>query len=182
MEDLFRNVGVAKAGLKTDTVSELTAAAGVTVDGVLLKDGGMILADGAALDADTINEATAAAGVTIDGVLLKDNSVTVGSAGSVVTDTISEKTAAAGVTVDNCLIKDGRAALLATAALFISTEQTGTGSSQNVAHGFGSAPSMWWVVPTDTTAGWVVSAGSSDATNVSITVTSGAKFRVYAIK
>lgn len=97
-------------------------------------------------------------------------------------DTISEVTSAAGVTVDGCLIKDGRAAALATAAMFTSTEQTGTGSSQNVAHGFGAAPSMWWAVPTDTTAGWVVSAGSSDATNVAITVTSGAKFRVYAIK
>lgn len=97
-------------------------------------------------------------------------------------DSISEVTSAAGVTVDGCLIKDGRAALLATAAMFSSTEQTGTGSSQNVAHGFGAAPSMWWAVPTDTTAGWVVSAASQDATNISITVTTGAKFRVYALK
>lgn len=100
----------------------------------------------------------------------------------VTTDTLTEHTSAAGVTVDGCLIKDGRAALLATAAMFTSTEQTGTGSSQNVAHGFGATPSMWWAGPTDITAGWVVSAGSSDATNVSITVTSGAKFRIYAIK
>ena len=97
-------------------------------------------------------------------------------------DSISEVTSAAGVTVDGCLIKDGRAALLATAGMFSSTEQTGTGSSQNVAHGFGAAPSMWWAVPTDTTAGWVVSAASQDATNISITVTTGAKFRVYALK
>lgn len=103
-------------------------------------------------------------------------------ASGVTTDTLTERTSAAGVTVDGCLIKDGRAALLATAAMFTSTEQTGTGSSQNVAHGFGAAPSMWWAVPTDTTAGWVVSAGSADATNVSITVTSGAKFRIYALK
>ena len=103
-------------------------------------------------------------------------------ASGVTTDTLTERTSAAGVTVDGCLIKDGRAALLATAAMFTSTEQTGTGSSQNVAHGFGAAPSMWWAVPTDTTAGWVVSAASQDATNISITVTTGAKFRVYALK
>ena len=103
-------------------------------------------------------------------------------ASGVTTDTLTERTSAAGVTVDGCLIKDGRAALLATAAMFTSTEQTGTGSSQNVAHGFGAAPSMWWAVPTDTTAGWVVSAASQDATNISITVTTGAKFRIYALK
>lgn len=131
---------------------------------------------------DTISEQTSAAGVTVDGVLCKDNSVTVGTGGQVTTNTIAEKTSAAGVTVDGCLIKDGRAALLATAGMFSSTEQTGTGSSQNVAHGFGAAPSMWWAVPTDTTAGWVVSAASQDATNISITVTTGAKFRVYALK
>lgn len=131
---------------------------------------------------DTISEQTAAAGVTVDGVLLKDNSVTVGTGGQVSTNTIAEKTGASGVTVDGCLIKDGRAALLATAGMFTSTEQTGTGSSQNVAHGFGAAPSMWWAVPTDTTSGWVVSAASTDATNVAITVTTGAKFRVYALK
>lgn len=60
-------------GIATDTIAEFTAAAGVTVDGVLLKDGGVVLADGAAIDADTINEATAAAGVTIDGLLVKDS-------------------------------------------------------------------------------------------------------------
>lgn len=76
--------------LSTDTVSEKTAAAGVTVDGVLLKD--------SAVNTDTINEKTSAAGVTIDGVLLKDAAVN--------TDTINEKTAAAGVTVDGVLLKD----------------------------------------------------------------------------
>ena len=78
----------------TDTISEKTSAAGVTVDGVLLKDG--------EVTTDTINEETGAAGVTIDGVLLKDSEVT--------TDTINEKTGAAGVTIDSLLIKDGNAA------------------------------------------------------------------------
>lgn len=75
---------------KTDTVSEYTSAAGVTVDGVLLKD--------SAVSTDTINEKTSAAGVTVDGVLLKDSTVN--------TDTINEKTSAAGVTIDGVLLKD----------------------------------------------------------------------------
>lgn len=56
------------AEVSTDTISEKTAAAGVTVDGVLLKD--------SAVSTDTINEKTAAAGVTIDSVLLKDGGAT----------------------------------------------------------------------------------------------------------
>lgn len=68
------NVGVGKtltvAGtLKTDAISENTSAAGVTIDGVLLKDN--------AVNTDTINEKTAAAGVTIDSVLVKDGGVVV---------------------------------------------------------------------------------------------------------
>ena len=55
------------AEVSTDTISEKTAAAGVTIDGVLLKD--------SAVTTDTINEKTAAAGVTIDGTLLKDKAV-----------------------------------------------------------------------------------------------------------
>jgi hypothetical protein len=54
--------------VSTDTISEKTAAAGVTIDGVLLKDN--------AVNTDTINEKTAAAGVTIDSVLLKDGGAT----------------------------------------------------------------------------------------------------------
>ena len=56
---------------KSDTISEYTAAAGVTIDGVLLKD--------AAVNTDTVNEKTSAAGVTVDGVLLKDNGIVVGA-------------------------------------------------------------------------------------------------------
>lgn len=85
--------------IATNTIAETTAAGGVTVDGVLLKDGGAVFADAAAIEVDTINEATAAAGVTLDGVLLKDSQVT--------TDTINEKTPAAGVTADGVLLKDG---------------------------------------------------------------------------
>lgn len=68
---------------------------------------------------------------------------------------------------------------------FVSTEQTGTGSPQNVAHGLGVTPTLVLIAPTDTapaTAGdYTVTEGSHDATNVVATVTSGKKFKVLAI-
>jgi len=57
-----------------DVISEKTSAAGVTVDGVLLKD--------SQVSTDQINEKTSAAGVTIDSVLLKDGLVGIGADGS----------------------------------------------------------------------------------------------------
>jgi len=63
--------------VKTDTISERTAAAGVTIDSVLLKDGGVTITAMAALTTDLISEKTAAAGVTIDGVLCKDSGIKV---------------------------------------------------------------------------------------------------------
>jgi len=63
----------------TDTISEKTAAAGVTVDGVLLKDNDVSADE---VSTDTISEKTSAAGVTIDGVLLKDSKLN----GSYITD------------------------------------------------------------------------------------------------
>lgn len=58
--------------LTADVIAEKTPGSGVTADGVLNKDGGIVLADGAAIEADIVSEATADAGVTADGVLLKD--------------------------------------------------------------------------------------------------------------
>ena len=52
-----------------NSVSEETPDAGVTIDGVLLKDG--------AVSTDTVNEKTSGNGVVIDGVLLKDNEIKV---------------------------------------------------------------------------------------------------------
>jgi hypothetical protein len=76
--------------IEVDIISEATAATGVTIDGVLLKD--------SVVAVDVISEATPAAGVTIDGILLKDVAITV--------DVISELTPAAGVTIDGVLLKD----------------------------------------------------------------------------
>ena len=100
----------------------------------------------------------------------------------IASDTISELTATSGVTVDGCLIKDGRVAALAVSSQTMSAEQTGTGAPQTVAHSIGSTPTIVQVIPTDTTSGWVVTGLSVDGTNVTVTVTLGAKFRVYSFK
>ena len=97
--------------LLVDTISEKTASAGVTIDGLLIKDSGIgasltitgSLTATTSLITNTISERTTASGVTIDSVLLKDNSVT---ATSIFTGTISEKTASAGITFNN-IVKVG---------------------------------------------------------------------------
>ena len=68
--------------------------------------------------------------------------------------------------------------------VFKSTEQTGTGSAQSIAHGLGAAPALVIVYPTDTnvstTGAYVVIEGSHTSTNVVVTVTNGKKYRVVA--
>ena len=73
---------------------------------------------------------------------------------------------------------------IATASRFTSTEQTGTGSSQNIAHGLGSTPSMVWFSVSEDPAGtgFDVAPGSHDATNCVFTVTAGVKYYVHALK
>jgi len=77
--------------LQTDTIAETTSAAGVTIDGVLIKD--------SVVATDTINEKTGSSGVTVEGVLIKDSIVS--------TDNITELSSATGVTIDGVLLKDG---------------------------------------------------------------------------
>jgi len=55
---------------ETDTITEHTSGAGVTIDGVLLKD--------AQVSTDVINEKTSGSGVTIDGLLIKDGNIATG--------------------------------------------------------------------------------------------------------
>ncbi len=69
--------------------------------------------------------------------------------------------------------------------MFKSTEQTGTGSAQNIAHGLGVTPSIVFCAPTELAAGLAAgydcAEGTHTSTNVVVTVTSGAKFKVIAI-
>ena len=83
-------------GIKADVIAESTSAAGVTVDGVLLKD--------AAVNVDTISEQTAAAGVTADGVLLKDGGVTAATGAVIAAD--ADKLTAGGVILPQYVIVD----------------------------------------------------------------------------
>ncbi len=70
-------------------------------------------------------------------------------------------------------------------AMFVSTEQTGDGSAQNIPHGLGVIPAGVLIVPTDTapaTVGDYTSVqGVHDATNVIATVTTGKKYVVWAM-
>lgn len=71
---------------KVDTINEETAGAGVTVDGVLLKDGDATV--------DHISEKTSAHGVAIDGMTIKDG-VVVGGSGLGVNNASLDTTAGA---------------------------------------------------------------------------------------
>jgi len=78
-----------------------------------------------------------------------------------------------------------KAITAAALGVFVSSEQTGTGSAQNVAHGLGVTPSKVFVAPTDTapatTGAYTVTEGTHTSTNVVVTVTSGKKFKVLAL-
>lgn len=68
---------------------------------------------------------------------------------------------------------------------FVSTEQTGTGSSQNVAHGLTGTPSAVLITVTElpdaaAETGFDVAEGAHDGTNVVVTITNTVKFKVLA--
>jgi hypothetical protein len=81
-------------------------------------------------------------------------------------------------------LADG-AVLFAKAKVFVSTEQTATGSPQNVAHGLGATPAAVLVVPTEhpgtpDTGAFDIAEGTHTSTNVVLTVTVNVKFKVLA--
>lgn len=85
--------------------------------------------------------------------------------------------------VNTAALKSG-AVTKAKTAMFISTEQTGNGSAQSIAHGLGVVPSAVFVSPTDLTPETVgqysVVEGTHTTTNVVVTVTTGKKYKVMA--
>lgn len=66
-------------------------------------------------------------------------------------------------------------------AFFGNHGNTGTGSSQNIAHGLGVTPTFVTVIFTGTTSSQTVTYGTHTSTNVVVTVTSAATFDVIAI-
>ena len=66
---------------------------------------------------------------------------------------------------------------------FLSMIETGTGAQQSIAHGLGAVPAGVLTVCQDNTGSsdvYKVAEGAHDATNVYVTVTTGAKFKVLA--
>lgn len=99
--------GTHTADLHADVIGEDTAGVGVTIDGVLLKDGGVTVADaaGIAVDGGAANITLHAAGNNIDVSALSGFHLLSGT--ELHTDTILEETSDAGVTIDSALLKDG---------------------------------------------------------------------------
>ncbi|MDR3572867.1 MAG: hypothetical protein P4L50_03315 [Anaerolineaceae bacterium] len=68
--------------------------------------------------------------------------------------------------------------------MFVSTVQTGTGASQNIAHGLGVVPLFVVVIPVDlspaTVGQFTVTEQAHDSTNVKVTVTTSKTFKVIA--
>lgn len=101
---------------------------------------------------------------------------------------VASEAALSAAVVGNVRLNEvGQAAPVTFAAtqMFVSNEQTGDGTEQDVAHGLGAVPAGVLIVPTDTapvTAGDYTSAqGTHDATNVKVTVTTGKKYVVWAM-
>lgn len=73
----------------------------------------------------------------------------------------------------------------AKALTFVSTEQTGSGSEQSIAHGLGATPSIVIIAVTEhpgtpDTGAFDVAEGVHDGTNVLATVTLNVKYKVFA--
>jgi exopolysaccharide biosynthesis protein len=104
------DLNLAGYDLKTDDIKESTGAAGVTIDGVLVKD--------SELKTDVIHEKTGTAGVTVDGALIKDGGAASSASNFTVdgnidmgahdlkTDDIKESSAGHGVDIDGMVVKD----------------------------------------------------------------------------
>ena len=66
-------------------------------------------------------------------------------------------------------------------SVFQSTEITGTGSEQNIAHGLGRTPSLvWWSISLQGTTDTVVQ-GTHDGTNVKLNFPATTKLKVFAL-
>jgi hypothetical protein len=126
--DTNGNTGI-EGTLSVDTINEKTSTSGVTIDGVLLKDGNV---QGSLTTAGTVQAGTYTIGgsAIISGSRQINNVVSLnvgtgndptefsvdtngntGIEGTLSVDTINEKTDASGVTIDGVLLKDGGAIL-----------------------------------------------------------------------
>lgn len=111
--------------IATNTIAETTAASGVTIDGLLVKDAGIVAGTsgyvdlngetgGLIFDTDANTKMYASADdvitVNVGGAAdftIGANTLTALSGSTIATNTIAETTAGSGVTIDGLLIKDG---------------------------------------------------------------------------
>jgi len=209
----------------TDTIAEVTSGAGVTIDGLLIKDGTIKVSNGGELTIAT-GAITVTGGyhtVDTEADAASDDLDTITGLAVGETVTLSAANGARTVVlkhgVDNIYCPNGQDVALGelydavtvfgtasyaivvgksirtpsaipTGSYFTSTEQTGTGAAQNVAHGLGATPSMVWWSISDAAAGLTagpppvlsIAPGAHDATNCVFTVSTGVKFYVHALK
>jgi len=118
--------------LTADTINETTSTSGVTVDGLLLKDGdvdlngaGKIIFDA---DADTHLNSTSddtltltLGGATAMQWVALGTTINIAAGYTLAVDTIIETTGSAGVTIDSVLLKDGQVDLDDSKALILGT-------------------------------------------------------------
>lgn len=114
--------------IKVDVIDEKTTDAGVTVEGVLIKDD--IIDTSGSFTVDTITEHTTDAGVTVESVAMEDGDID--SAGGLTINTIDEHTIAAGVTVEGMLIKDITAIKADTDILYVNTIDDYSGGTTTI--------------------------------------------------
>ncbi len=136
--------------IETNTINETTSANGVVVDSVTLKDGGIILADAAAIAVDVVSEKVSGAGVTIDSATLKDGRSNLGR-------TVQPLTASGAISIKSGLVTLAHATVVIAATLaapvagdelFISN----TSASGTVAHTVTLGAGVTFVGGSDNTA------------------------------
>jgi hypothetical protein len=62
------------SSLTTSEINPVDDSVGISVAGVVMRNGGVVIADKATFDTDIVNETTVDTGVTIDGALIKNGS------------------------------------------------------------------------------------------------------------
>lgn len=135
-------------GIETDEIGEATSDAGVTIDGVLLKD--------ASVSTDTINEKTLDAGVTVDGVLNKDGIVTMADPTTPSKKATFSLSGISSSTTRTITVPDANLTLVGTDTVQTLTNKTLTGNLGAVPVGAGMD---WWGSSAPT--GWIFAYGQA---------------------